>query len=254
MKLKKSLSILIVVLFFLVMVFSFVGLFSVKKVNATYAVSDDANVSELQGKLDKFLNKNIIFLSVEEVYKTLDDFHYMEIASVKKEFPNVIKVKVVERREVYYLDYGTNYLVTTADGFILRSISKNGVLDDNRDKIILTLDGVSILDATIGKVLKTDDDGLLSTVFEMAKSVNLTDCIKNIKVFSPGSELSDVVFGTYTGVDIVVEKAEISGVDKVVEGFKAYDEEASDYEKMFKTIMVFKDSQGIIQVDWTDKK
>lgn len=254
MKLKKTLTILIAVLFSLVIMFSFAGIFSVKKVNATYAVSDDANVSELQEKFDKFLNKNILFLNVEEVCKALDDFHYMEIVSVKKEFPNVIEVEVVERREVYYLDYGTNYLVTTADGFILRSISKSSVIENNRDKIVLTLDGVSILDATIGKVLRTDDDRLLSTVFEMAKSVNLTDCIKNIKVFSPGTEMSDVIFGTYTGVDIVVEKAEISGVDKVIEGFKAYDEEASDYEKMFKTIIVFRDNQGAIQVDWTDKK
>ena len=236
------------------MVVSFAGLFLIKKVDVSFAVSDDTDVGELQGELDKFLNKNIIFLDVQEVYDALDGFYYMEIASVKKEFPNVITVEVVERREVYYLDYGTNYLVTTADGFILRSISKNSVLEENRDKIILMLDGISVLDATIGKTLKTDNDELLSTVFKMAKSVNLTDCIKNIKVFSLGSELSDVTFGTYTGVDIVVEKAEISGVDKVIAGFKAYNEEASDYEKMFKTIMVFKDNQGIIQVDWTDKK
>ena len=55
-------------------------------------------------------NKNLIFLSEDDVYKSLDYFHYMEIVSVDKQFPNVINVKVRERREVYYLDYGNHYL------------------------------------------------------------------------------------------------------------------------------------------------
>ncbi len=251
MKLRKSFAIVIVVLFLLVAGFSFTSLFSVKKVDATFSVSDDTKVYDLQSRLDKFLNKNILFLDTQEVYDAFSDFHYMEIVSVNKKYPNVIEVNVIERREVYYLSYGTNYLVTTEDGFILKLISKNSVVANSRDKIILFLDGVSILDATIGKTIKTDNDNLLNTVFEMAKSVNLTDCIKNVKVFSPGSEFSDVTFGTYTGVDIVIEKAEISGVDKVKEGFNAYDLRASDYEKMFSKLAVFMDKDGNIQVNWT---
>lgn len=251
MKLRRSFAIIIVVLFLLVAGFSFASLFSVKKVDATFSVSDDTKISDLQSRLDEFLNKNIIFLDKQEVYDAFSDFHYMEIVSVNKKYPNVIEVNVLERREVYYLDYGTNYLVTTENGFILKSISKNSVVDDSRDKIILTLDGVSVLESTIGKTVKTDNDELLSTVFEMAKSVNLTDCIKGISVFSMGSEFSDVTFSTYTGVDIVIEKAELFGVDKVKEGFSAYDQKASDYEKMFSKLVVFIDKDGKIQVNWT---
>ncbi len=253
MKLRKSLSIVIVALFLIVGVFSFIGLFSVKKINATFAVSDDTDIALLQSKFDEFLGENIFFLKEEEIVGALDEFHYMEIVSLDKQFPNVVNVKVEKRREVYYLDYGTNYLVMTAEGFILRSVSKNLELTEDRDKIVLVLDGVSILDATIGETVKTDKDTLIHKVFDMAKSVSLTDCIKKITVFSRGSELSDVTFSTYTGVDIVVEKVEESGVDKVVEGFKAYDMHASDYEKMFKTIRVYKSEQEKIQVVWSDK-
>lgn len=251
MKLRKGLSIVIIALFLTVCVFSFIGLFSVKKINVTFSVSENTDVSVLQETLDGFLDKNLIFLSEDDVYKSLDYFHYMEIVSVDKQFPNVINVKVRERREVYYLDYGNHYLVMTDNGFVLKAISKSDKIIEERDKIVLVLDGISILDTTIGKTIKTDKDELLSTVFDMAKSVNLTDCIKKISVSSQGSELSDVTFSTYTGVDIVIQKAEDDGVAKVIEGFIAYDMHASDYEKMFKKIVVNK--QDKIKVTWTEK-
>lgn len=251
MKLRKGLSIVIIALFLTVCVFSFIGLFSVKKINVTFSVSENTDVRVLQETLDGFLDKNLIFLSEDDVYKSLDDFHYMEIVSVSKQFPNIVNVVVNERREIYFLDYVDHYLVMTSDGFLLRVVSKSEQVLEDREKIVLSLDGVSILDATIGRPLRTDKDELLNKVFEMAKSVNLTDCIKKISVSSQGSELSDVTFSTYTGVDIVIQKAEDDGVAKVIEGFIAYDVHASDYEKMFKKIVVNK--QDKIKVTWTEK-
>ena len=100
MKLRRSFAIIIVVLFLLVAGFSFASLFSVKKVDATFSVSDDTKISDLQSRLDEFLNKNIIFLDKQEVYDAFSDFHYMEIVSVNKKYPNVIEVNVLERRKV----------------------------------------------------------------------------------------------------------------------------------------------------------
>ena len=88
----------------------------------------------------------------------------------------------------------------------------------------------------------------------MAKSVDLTDCIEEISVFTMGSESADVTFGIYTGVDIVVQKADEDGINKVIEGFNAYDSNANDYEKMFKKILVNKTAEGKIQVTWSEQK
>jgi hypothetical protein len=88
----------------------------------------------------------------------------------------------------------------------------------------------------------------------MAKSVNLTDCIEEITVFTMGKESADVTFGIYTGVDIVVQKVEDDGVQKAIDGFNAYDSHANDYEKMFKNILVNKTAEGKIQVTWSEQK
>ncbi len=252
MKLKKSLSIVIVALFIIVAVFSFIGLFSVKKINATFSVSENTDVAPLQERLDEFLDKNILFVNEEDVYKALEDFHYMEIVSVDKQFPNVINVTVNERREIYYVDYNDNYLIMADDGFVLRTETKTDEIIEGRDKILLSLDSVNVIDATIGKYIKTDRDELINTVFEMAKSVNLTDCIKKVTVFYLGEDYNNVTFGTHTGVNIVIEEPEDDGKKKAVEGFTAYDKQLSDYIKMFDTITVNKTEQGVVKVTWTE--
>ncbi|MBO7345671.1 MAG: FtsQ-type POTRA domain-containing protein [Clostridia bacterium] len=252
MKLKRSLTVLIIALFVLVVTFSFFGIFSIRKVETTFSVSENTAVEKLQEKFDALLNKNLLFLDEQEIYDCLKDNHYMEILSVEKSFPNVVKVNVKERREIYYLECPNGYLVTTTDGFVLRTVST--VPSGERDKIVLSLDGISLLDGTIGKVVKTDNDQLLKLVFEMAKSVNLTDCIEEITVFTMGGESADVTFGIYTGVDIVVQKADEDGVQKAIEGFSAYDTHANDYEKMFKNILVNKTADGKIQATWSEQK
>ncbi len=254
MKLKRSLTVLIIALFAFVVTFSFFGIFSVRKVEATFAVSENTNVEQLQEKFDSLLNKNLLFLNEQEIYDCLIDNQYMEVLSVEKAYPNVVKVSVKERREIYYLKCGDGYLVTTAEGFVLRIVNGEQALNGERDKIILNLDGISLLDWSVGKMVKTDKDDLLKIVFEMAKSVNLTDSIQEITVFTMGGESADVTFSIYTGVDIVVQKADDDGVNKAIEGFSAYDSHANDYEKMFKNILVNKTAEGKIQVTWSEQK
>ena len=124
--------------------------------------------------------------------------------------------------------------------------------NDLRDKIVLELDGLSMESVQVGTFLKTSDDALMQTIFEMAKSVKLTDCIKKVKVFKPQYSESNVTFETYTGVDIIIEKVEINGVQKVIEGFNAYDNASSDYIKTFDSIIVNM-VDGQINVDWTNR-
>jgi hypothetical protein len=64
----------------------------------------------------------------------------MEILSVEKSFPNVVKVNIKERREIYYFKYSDTYLVTTAEGFILRVANEEQALNRERDKIIINLE------------------------------------------------------------------------------------------------------------------
>ena len=254
MKNKRVSTILIAVAFALIVVFSCIGLFSVKKVEIAFAVSEERNAEQIQTALDAFLGDNLLFLKTEDVVKVVREMpnsQYLEIVNIEKSYPNVLKVEISERREVYYIKNGQDYLVTTAEGFVLNKLSnlpENGL----RDKIVLELDGLVLETVQVGAFLKTNDDTLMQTIFEMAKSVKLTDCIKKINVFKPQYSESNVTFETYTGVKIIIEKVEINGVQKVVEGFNAYDNASSDYIKTFDFIYVNL-VDGQINVDWSNR-
>ena len=239
MKAKKISLIIVASLFLLSILGCLFGLFTTKKVQVNYAVSSKIITENVQPVFDEFVGKNLLFLNLDIVEDAISDNLYLEIVSVKKDFPNVLTVNVKERREVYYLKNGDEYLVTTENGFILRKAYQTEVKNySGRDKILFTLDGVNITNAKVGKVVETDSQSLIETVFEMAKNVELTDCIKSIEVFKPNVPGANVTFKTYTGVNVEIAKAEEKGVEKVVFAFNAYDNAPSDYVKMFSTIKV----------------
>lgn len=252
---KKLYTILIAVAFMITLICSTIGLFSLQKVKVNFAVADNADSYAVQRKLDGLLGDNLLFMDVKEVENLLKDFHYLEILSVQKQYPNVLNISLKERREIYYIptqiDEQTVYLVTNEQGFILDKVLTK---EDSRSMIELQLEGINILSHQKGQYLQTDDDGLLSTVFEMAKSVNLTDCIKSISVVKPIVPGASVLFQTYTGVKVKINKAEELGVEKVVEGFKAYDTVKSDYIRTFDTIDVtYVEVDKEIKVVWTSR-
>ncbi len=253
MRTKKISLILIVVAFILIAILSTVSLFYVRKAQVNFAVSEKTDSSEIQQLLDGYIGKNLLFLDTEEIVQALKGYHYLEVVRVDKKYPNVIEVSLKERREVYYFEQDGKVYITNEDGFVLNSYSGT-VQNDNRQMIKLEVKGVNVLQATPGSVLKTDSEQLMTAVFEMAKSVNLTNCIKAIKVDKPApNELADVEFDTYTGVKIRILKAEESGVNKINQAFNVYDSEVSDYEKAFDKLLVSKNSQtGEIQVTWSD--
>ena len=249
MKTKRTAIILIAVAFMMVVILSTVGLFSVKKVHVDFEVSAERDVSDVKESLNSFVGVNLLFFDTDRVFEKLKEENYLEVVSVDKQFPNVVNVKIKERRAIYYVKNQEEYYLMTADGFVLDKSQNSPV---SRDRIGLLLEGVTLESVNLGETLKTSDDTLMQKVFAMAKSVNLTDCIKTITVKKMASEQPDVIFETYTGVKIEVSKADDLGVEKVVAGFNAYDNRAEDYEKMFSIIKVFKNSNGQIEVDWSE--
>ena len=252
MKTKRLAVILIAIAFSFVVLFSCVGLFSLKKVQVSFSVGENTDTSSVQAELEKFLGKNLLFLDTLDVVESIKGFHYMEVVSIKKDYPNVLMVNIKERREVYEILYGETVYVTTETGFVLNSFSNSEDQAYSRDKITLTFDGVTITDGALGKVLTTDGDDLVGMVFQMASSVNLTDCIKSITL-KKATEVATAEFYTYTGVKIIVREILDDGVKKIETAFSKYDEGASDYEKTFKTIEVVKITEtGEIQAQWSD--
>ena len=254
MKTKRIVIISIAAAFILIVLLACVSMFSVRKTEIEFNVAEFADTEEVQETLDGYLGKNLMFLDKEDVIGSLSKYTYLEVVSVEKDYPNVLKISVKERREIYTLEHDGKYFVANEDGVVLNEISKQMAETENRKVIKLTFDGVEVTEITKGEIFKTDDEKLIKAVFEMAKSARLTDCIKEISVNKiAAGEPADVEFLTYTGVTICVQKAETDGVEKINAAFKVYDNEVSDYEKAFDVLYVFRNAEtGQIQVTWSD--
>jgi len=255
MKTKRIAVILISIAFTIIATLSCVSIFSIKKIETTFAVGEDTDTKSVQAELDKFLGKNLTFLDLEDVKDAIKDFQYMEIVSISKQYPNVVKVEIRERKEVYYFEHDDSVFVMAKDGFVLNRYDKDEFTgSSSREMIYLSITGLAVSNVQIGTKISTDDDLMLSTVFDMAETVFLTDCIKTIELLK-AVEREEAIFYTYTGVKIVVPKVKDDGVNKIKVAFDAYDlsEKAGDYEKTFKTIVVVKTDDGVIYPDWTDR-
>lgn len=248
MNTRKLTAILIAVAFIIVTVFSLVGILSVKKIQVNYAVSAEQDSEKIQEVLDTFLGKNLLFLDTEEISKSLKDFYRIEVLSVEKQFPNVIKVNVKERREIYYLELDGSVYVTTENAFVINSYLGQTV--DNQNVIKLNLgNGLTVSEINLGSKIKTDNDVVLNKILDIAKRVNLTDRIKEIFVekYSDRDNVFgyeyDVCFVCHTGVKIRLVDLLVDGEIKGVKAFDIYDTVASDFQKRF----------GEIQVIYIDK-
>ncbi len=253
MRTKKFAVIIVAIVFVLVMLFSCIALFAVKEVKVNYAVGDSTETSKVQEKLEEFLGDSLVFLDEQEIVDSLSEFHYMEVVSVTKDYPNAINVEIKERREVYEIVSDESVYVTTDDGFVLRTYNINEE-SKSRDRIRLVLNGVTVSDSALGKIIKTDGDELLKQVFEMAKSVQLTNCIDTVELIkAPQKEIA--TFNTYTGVKIIIREILDDGVKKIETAFEKYDKGTTDYEKTFNKIVVVKLTEtGEIIATWTDKE
>lgn len=250
MKVRKVLVISLAVVFMLTVLLSCVFIFSIKKIDAKFNVATGDGVAEIQNDLNKYVGDNLLFLDVEDVYDTLGKNPYYEIVKVEKNYPNVLTVEFTERLETYCLEYNGSIFVLDKEGFVLKSQPVSEFEGVGNDRIMLELDSFAIRSLSVGSRISTDDNETLFTVFEMAMSARLTDCINKIKVRSFSIDRT-AWFYIDTGVTIQIPKVFERGVDKILRAFEVYDN-ADDYFKSFDTLYVtINQNTGEIQVDST---
>ena len=258
MRAKKLGIILIALAFLLIIVFSCVSLFVVKRVDVSFSVSENTNGEEVYQKLEDCLGKNLLFFDTDKVYELLADESYIEILSVKKAFPNVLQVELKERREIFYVRSGEKVFATTDEGFVIRELSESQInAGVPLDRILLEFKDVELLDLFEGKNFSAENKELVQTIFDMVRNVNFADCVKsiNIKKFPGvfGADVYDVYFSTYSGVELVVEDLLISGVQKAVNAFYVYDTILTDYQKADGVIQSFAMADGNLRVTYNQQ-
>ena len=260
MKGKKIFVSLISILFaFLMALLSFFA-FTLKSVNAVYSAGE--NTSEyidttLKEKLNKVCGQNLLLLDLQTVKNIVEENPYLEVVSIEKQLPNDINVEVKELKEVYYLDYNNKTYVLAEDGKVLSEVAF-GTRD--RMHIALNVGNLTISSIQLGKKIVTNNNEVLSLAFSLAKNAALTNCIKNMEILTyidfsaeNGAKIqANVVFDTYTGVQIKIVEIFKHGEGKTEVAFAFYNAiiESTDYYKTFKIISVILQDDGVLVPFW----
>ena len=253
MRAKKLLVIALAAVFGLTALLSFAFIFSVKRVKVEYSVSQTIDISEVENSLSQFVGKNLLFLDLEEIETELNDYPYFKVETIKKSFPNVVEMKISERREVYCLTYQNNVYILDQTGFILNKIAVVDFEGVGNDRIELDIQGVEGLNLQVGSRIQSDDNSFIDSVLQMASAVELTDCINKISIVNDKStEYKGAYFYTHTGVKMEIRKPEVLGVEKITKVFEVYDD-ITDYLKAFDTLIGYSNDQGEIFVDWSSQ-
>ena len=259
MKHGKLYAILIAAAFFISLVCSLVLLFSVNEVEISYAAYGVAEENLATEALSSLKGKNLLFVKESEAEEKLAAFPRFKLSAVEKSYPNVLKITVEERREVFRLYDGTKTFCLDETGYVLEIVNKE--LPAERDKIKLSVSSreeekitATIYTTAAGELIKTSCDDLLYSVIKMARSANLTDLIKEISITDSSEKiLKDAVFSTYTGVKIIASDPETRAVDKMKKAVDVYDEHTIDYYKTFSEIIVVLADDGGITATWIRK-
>lgn len=250
MKTRKTCAILIAAAFVVSAIMSCALLFSVRRVEVKFVVSNGSDVAAITEELDKLKGKSTFTVSKNDAEALLEKYPYYFLAEEPvKRFPNVIVLTVKERREVYRLTYGENIYILDQDGFLL-SVEKDR--PQSRELINMTFDGIEITDATAGKVLSVSDSETFNVFLDAAKSVDLTDNVKSVKVLS-ATERKEFFFETYTGVTVEIMRADVLGKEQTVAAFESYNNVVNDYFKWTNYIRTSVTDAGEIDVDWSEE-
>ena len=247
---KRIPLILIAVAFFIAVVCSCFFIFAISKVEVEYSVNDSVDCDMIQTELDSLKGENILFVDVNSVYDIVGNYPTLKVEAIEKKIPNVLSIKIVERIPVYKLIVRENVYLLDEEGYVI-SDSQGEYLD--KDLISLSFDGLEVdKQIIIGSKLNVDKASEFENALSMAKSIELTDLIKEMKVtYLDAGEVRDVIFSTHQGVEIVITKADENGLEKAKKAIESFDNCTNDFIKSFNRILVVMLDTGEIKVTWT---
>ena len=251
---RKILLIAVCIVFVAVVIFVGFSVFTVKKVNADFSLSESGKdkAVAIQDKLDGYIGKNLLFFNTDEIKSVVEQDPYLEVVSLKKSYPNVIDISVKERQGIFAIEYNSKKYVLSDEGIVLSELEENY---EQRDYVALSIAGYTIEKLNIGQKIVLNDKDCLNNLLVISYAYEYNDCVKSMSV----EKIHDtktlgyqtyITLNTYSGVQIAIWNAERNGVEKVEKAFNAYNTEESDYKKSSNKIDVYEDETGKIVVKW----
>ena len=132
MKAKKIYVILIVALFLIAVLSCCYFTFNISKVEISYSINEEADISDITADLNEYKGKNLIFFDLDEISSTLKQYEYFELVSVSKSYPSTIKIEIKERREVFAIKNDGQVFVVSENGYIFNVYDKDYFEQNNK--------------------------------------------------------------------------------------------------------------------------
>lgn len=219
-------------------------LFSVAEIRADYEISTDYYflcAQEKQREIEqKYVGKNILFLSEEELAKEYENSGTLTVTSVTKQYPNVLLVKVSERPELFAVESGGVYYMMDGNGSCLRTSETNeNVADGQPNFLISGLKGTPSGDfsgdknfsaaMTICKAMNEATGGIRSSLSSMkyvqptadpADSEFIVSSKEGVKIriFDPTRETAKKISGAMESYLSLSPQAKLSGEIYALDG------------------------------------
>ncbi|MBR2614340.1 MAG: FtsQ-type POTRA domain-containing protein [Clostridia bacterium] len=240
---------ILAIVFAIVLSACLVMLFSVKEVDVNFNVTEKSSeyTDSAKEDVDKYLNKNLMFLDLDEVKESLKKYTYFDVVSINKVFPNKVEIEIKERQEGYLIKSGEDAYILDIDGFCLKQVSADYFSED-----LIKISGIQFETVKVGEFVSTNNSEVFAIALDMAKAVNLSNCIEQMTIYTK-KDNEAVLFRIRTDVGILVRKIKDDGVKKIQEAFKEYDG-MTDYQKSYAWLDVYKlDATGEVSVVWTSQ-
>lgn len=246
MKKKRLLIILSVFVFISILIILSSEVFSLAKVEINY-LTTTSNIVQTDEDILEAANfpygANVFMLSKGEYVEKIEEINpYIKVVNIETVFPNLLRVHIRERNEVFAIKYGNNrHLICDEELKILRVSDAYSNTNDNA--ILLTGITIDEADLSAGDFLTvaTQQNNLIKTVYKSIKQWNtsLVFLRANIEEVVANSEAIDnVTLKMRTGVEIIVyDVTEFAG-QKFNLAFSVY--EASPENKTSGKISVMK--------------
>ena len=253
MKHKGIILLSTVLVFVLATIVSVVWLFKIRHVEievvaeTTQEIITYDKVNDLVE--DTYKGKSYFRVKASQVETTLCQDPYIKVKSVKKVFPDRLKIQVEKRKERFAILYQQEYFVTDSEYHLLRKVSDGSQLEDDIIKITLTNINIDAETLVLGQKIGAENDvlvGRMTAIF--AKFSDGLNLVKNVTVMG---DQNWIRFNTKTGVVIEFSFApsdpKASEEVKNAEAEKLVDE-ANEVEKAYHSLSEDKKRIGYLLV------
>ena len=253
MKYKGLFTIFIAVVFVLIAVFTVFSVFKIKDIDVSYEVfEDDFNVVDsIDGKLDDFRGKNLLFLDTDDIVGELSQYTRFEVVSIEKSYPNSLEISIKQRRDRFFVNYnGKNYIVAS-DGFVVEeTIGTVDGLIELKPNTSLSGNKFSFVNVAVGQFVQTTDDNAFDAMLSVVNTQGVSGILTSVEVFS-AFETNHLIMDTATEVNIEIVNFKNRGIEKAQALIDRY-EGINDYLKANSKIYVTESAEtGAIDATWS---